>query len=153
MSKEKAENSSDAKVEIMKNLFDEQRNSWQKKIKQYTGWLKIPEKLITLEITVRNEIMNAMDEKAKLLEAMVTISKIVRKKKADTMIDIKTNSDIKLKNQTEQIILLESALTDYMEREELISMQIEYMDRLFNNLKDILWGISRYIELNKMGIE
>ncbi len=146
-------NDSSEKVERMRALFDEQRNRWRRKVIKLTKWMKIPEKLTSLEMIIRNEIMQISEEKAKLLEAMIAISKIIKKKKAETLINLKTNDDLKLKNQTEQNILLENQLCDYVERQELIEMQLDFLTITSNNLTQLPWAIKNYIELFKQGIE
>ena len=149
----KTQKDSSEQIEAMKGLFDTQRALWRKKIRRMTKWMKMPEKLTMLEMTVRNEIMKVSEEKSKLLEALIALNKIIRNKKAEHLIELKTNTDLKLKTNDEYKTLMEAHLSDYTEREELIEMQIDYLTTSFNNLKDISWGIKNYIELNKMGIE
>jgi hypothetical protein len=45
-----------------------------------------------------NEVMNIADEKAQLLEGLISITKILRRKKADSIVELKTNTDLKIKN-------------------------------------------------------
>lgn len=153
MSSEQQNDSSDSKITAMKSLFSDQRGVWKRKIRKLTRFMQIPEKLPMVEIAIRNEVMNIADEKAQLLEGLISISKILRRKKADSIVELKTNSDLKIKNQSEQNILMESGLNSYIERQELIEMQVEYLDRAFANLKDLSWAIKNRVDLAKMGIE
>lgn len=142
-----------SKIKLLKNKFREQRDYWINKVTEYTKMMNDPKKLVELEIIVRNEIMAVSDEKANLLESLINITKILKDKKAKKLTELKVNSDFLIKNKYEQDILIDQYILNYSERQDLLSMQIEFIDRTYNNLKDISWGIQRYVDLYKAGIE
>jgi len=142
-----------SKIEDLKEYFSKRRNIWKKKVRILTKMIKNAEKYSEFETKVRDAIMLILDEKAKTLEAMITLSKKVRKVKATNLVNIKVDMDLKLKTNSEQNIMMEDKLADYLEKQELIQMQLDYLDKTYLNLKDISWASKNYIDIMKMGIE
>ena len=150
---EKIKNSTDEKISQMKVIFEEQRQLWLRKIRRLTKWMQIPEKLAMVEISTRNEIMQVSEEKAKLLEALVSITKIIKNKKAEKFLELKTESDLKLTNKDEFAILIDQSLSNYIERQELIELQVDYLDKTLKNMEQIGWVMKNRVDIMKLGIE
>jgi hypothetical protein len=147
---EKIEKQFSEKTAEMIKVFLREKSKWTDKIFKLTDMLKNYEKFNDLQIEIYNEITNALNDKATISNHLVKINKILREKKYENLIELKTNLDLKVKTKDDQIYIIENNLKDILEREEVLLLQIDYMDNIIKNLKDILWGIKNYIEIKKL---
>jgi hypothetical protein len=147
---EKIEKQFSEKTTEMVKVFLREKSKWTDKIFKLTDMLKNYEKFTDLQIEIYNEITNALNDKATISNHLVNINKILRQKKYENLIELKTNLDLKVKTKDDQTYIIENNLKDILEREEVLLLQIDYMDNIIKNLKDILWGIKNYIEIKKL---
>jgi hypothetical protein len=147
---EKTEKQFSEKTAEMVKVFLQEKSKWTDKIFKLTDMLKNYEKFNDLQIEIYNEITNALNDKATISNHLVKINKILRQKKYENLIELKTNLDLKVRTKDDQIYIIENNLKDILEREEVLLLQIDYMDNIIKNLKDILWGIKNYIEIKKL---
>lgn len=138
------------KTNELKVTFQNERNKWTEKIQKLSKMLKFQDKFVDLEIEIHNEIMNAINDKVSLSNYLINLNKVLRQKKYEKFIEIKTEIDLKIKNKDDQNYVLENSIKDLLEREEVLLLQIEYMNETIKNLKDILWGIKNFIEVKKL---
>jgi hypothetical protein len=147
---EKTEKQFSEKTAEMVKVFLQEKSKWTDKIFKLTDMLKNYEKFNDLQIEIYNDITNALNDKATISNHLVKINKILRQKKYENLIELKTNLDLKVRTKDDQIYIIENNLKDILEREEVLLLQIDYMDNIIKNLKDILWGIKNYIEIKKL---
>jgi hypothetical protein len=147
---EKIEKQFSEKTAEMIKVFLREKSKWTDKIFKLTSMLKNYENFTDLQIEIYNEITNALNDKATISNHLVNINKILRQKKYENLIELKTNLDLKVKTKDDQTYIIENNLKDILEREEVLLLQIDYMDNIIKNLKDILWGIKNYIEIKKL---
>jgi len=139
------------KITNLKEVFKSERTVWSERVKTMTKMLKYPEKLVILQMDLYAAVMDIAENRIKISEALVEINKIVRSKRSESLVYHKTESDLKLNNVNEYNIMMNSDLNQYIERQELLNMQYDYLDIVYKNLKDMLYGVRNYIELQKVG--
>jgi len=144
--------SSDGKIERLKSVFQDQRDEWSKKSKKLSKQMKTSENLGSLQGTLFAEIAIILDEKTSLVEGLITLNKSIRPKKKEALVNLKLNLELKMKTAGEQNVMIDADLNNYLEREDLLGMQIQFLEATLKNLNSMVWGIKNYIDLDKAGI-
>lgn len=107
-------------------------------------------KLTDLQIALYNDIMSIAYSKAKLVEAVIKINRSIRNDKKESFVKSKTDNDIRLKNKDDFTIYIESEIQESLEKQEMIEMQIEYLDSTSKVLNNLIWGIKYRIESERI---
>lgn len=145
--------SSDEKIDSLKTVFSNQRKIWTRKIKNMAKVMKENSNLGQIQSILFTEIAILTNEKVSLIETMISLNKAMRPKKKEALRNAKLNEELKPKTAAENNIMMDAELNIYLEREELLGMQIEFLESTLKNLNSMVWGIKNFIDLQKAGIE
>ena len=147
------ENSSKKKgtTEELKEVFTEEREKWKELYRTLLKKFNTSDKRGELLVQLYNYLMDLNLVRTNLTQALIGLKKSIRTKTKDNFISVRTDSDIRIKSNDDQRILIEGALAAQLEKQELMTMQIEFITYMIKDFNTINWGIKTLLDSKKLG--
>jgi len=139
------------KKESLEEKFTKERTVWKNKIEAWSNLFSNIEKIPELQVQLFSAQGQLADYKAKLGMFYSKMNNKFREKKSNT---IKTISDSPVRHTApEKAALLEGALKDDLFKMELISSHIDFIDAIYDTIKNMTYGVKYRVELsNKLEV-
>lgn len=135
-----------------KDIFDnfiEFRLIWNKKLQKFAFNIKDFENLVDCQVEILSAKAELINERTILTDGIIYLVRNLKIKKEEQLLQVRQNQ-LRVKNQSEQNVILDSNLADDELEIEKYNNQLNYINGIINTIDNMIFAIKDRVKIYEL---